>query len=161
MRSVEIRSNVLEMKCLRSLVCVSRSDRVMSKEVCRRAGIERELANRAHQKVSRWFGHVERIDEYRMARRELVADVSEGRVRGRPRLGWIDGLKIVLSSRRTTVEVARQSAKNKEWRALVHRMIEFNADIFAWPCVLSDRPPALWWSITWRGVECRYMIRLG
>ena len=22
---------------------------------------------------------------------------------------------------------------------------EFHAAIFAWPCVLSDRPPVLWW----------------
>ena len=35
--------------------------------------------------------HVERIDEYRMARRVLMAEVSGGRVRGRPRLGWLDG----------------------------------------------------------------------
>ena len=47
-----------------------------------RAGIERELASRADQRVLRWFGHVERMDDYRMARR-----VSGGRVRGRPRLG--------------------------------------------------------------------------
>ena len=33
--------NVLEMKCLRSLVGVSRMDRVRNKEVRRRAGIER------------------------------------------------------------------------------------------------------------------------
>ena len=26
-----------------------------------------------------------------MARRVLMAEVSEGRVRGRPRLGWMDG----------------------------------------------------------------------
>ena len=32
----------------------------------RRAGIERELASRADQRASRWLGHVERIDEYRM-----------------------------------------------------------------------------------------------
>ena len=30
----------------------------------RRAGIERELASRADQRVFRWFGHVERMDEY-------------------------------------------------------------------------------------------------
>ena len=42
--------NVLEMKCLRSLVGVSRMDRVRNEEVCRRgAGIERELASRADQ----------------------------------------------------------------------------------------------------------------
>ena len=40
----------------------------------RRAGIERELAIRADHIVLRWFGHVERMDEYRMARRVLMAD---------------------------------------------------------------------------------------
>ena len=43
MRSAERRKvNVLEMKCLRSLVGVSRMDRVRNEEVRRRAGIERE-----------------------------------------------------------------------------------------------------------------------
>ena len=65
----------------------------------RRAGIERELASGADQRVLRWFGHVERMDEYRMARRVLMAEVSEGRVRGRRRLGWMDGVKVALSNR--------------------------------------------------------------
>ena len=39
--------NVLEMKCLGSLVGVSRMDRVRNKEVRRRTGIERELTSRA------------------------------------------------------------------------------------------------------------------
>ena len=42
--------NVLEMKCLRSLVGVSRMDRVRNEEVRRRAGIEMELVSRADQK---------------------------------------------------------------------------------------------------------------
>ena len=45
----------------------------------RRTEIERELASRADQRVLRWFGHVERMDEYRMA--------SGGRVRGGQTLG--------------------------------------------------------------------------
>ena len=68
--------NVLEMKCLRSLVGVSRMDRVGNEAVRRRAVIERELASRADQRVLRWFGHVERMDDYRMARRVLMAEVS-------------------------------------------------------------------------------------
>ena len=69
MRSAERRKvNVHEMKCLRSLVEVSRMDRGRKEEVRRRAGIEIELASRADQRVLRWFGHVERMDEYRMAR---------------------------------------------------------------------------------------------
>ena len=60
-------------------------DRVRNQEVRRRAGIERELASRADQRVLRWFGHVERMKEYRMERRVLMAEVRGGRVRGRPR----------------------------------------------------------------------------
>ena len=93
--------------------------RVRNGEVRRRAGIERELASRADQRVLRWFGHVERMDEYRMARRVLMAEVSERRVRGRPKLGWMDGVKEALGNRGMTVEAARQCAKDrKEWRAL-------------------------------------------
>ena len=82
-----------------------------------------------------------------MARRVLIAEVSGGRVRGRPRLGWMDDVKVSLGNRGMTVEAARQCAKGrKEWRALVHLYLnEFHAAIFAWPCVLSDRPPMLWW----------------
>ena len=80
-----------------------------------------ELASRAAQRVLRWFGHVERMDVHRMARRVLMAEVSGGRVRGIPRLGWMDGVKVALSNRGMNVEAARQCAKDrKAWRALVH-----------------------------------------
>ena len=53
MRSAERRKvNVLETKCLRRLLGVSRMDRVRN-EMCRRAGIERRLANREDQRVLR------------------------------------------------------------------------------------------------------------
>ena len=55
------------------------------------------------------------MDDYRTARRVLMAEISGGRVRGRPRLGWIDGAKVALGNRGMTVEAARV-----EWRALVH-----------------------------------------
>ena len=93
----------------------------MKRLVCTRAGIERELASRADQRVLRWFEHVERMDNYCMARRVLMAELSGGRVRGRPRLGWMDGVKVALGNRGIMVEAARQCAKDrKEWRALVH-----------------------------------------
>ena len=76
MRSAERTVNVLEMKCLRSLVGVSRMDRVRNEEMRRRVGIQRELLSRADQRVLRWFEHVERMDEFRVARRDLIAEVS-------------------------------------------------------------------------------------
>ena len=147
MRRAERRKvNVLEMKCLRSLVGVSRMDRVRNEEVRRRAGIESELASRADQRVLRWFVHVERMNEYRMARRVLMAEVRLGRVRWRPMLGWMDGVNVALVNRGMIVEAARQCVKDrKEWTALVHKQLnEFHVAIFAWHRVLSDRPSVLW-----------------
>ena len=61
------------------------------------------------------------MDEYRMARRVLMAEVSGVRVRGRPRVGWMDGVKVALGNTGMTVDAARQCAKDtKEWKALVH-----------------------------------------
>ena len=47
------------LKCLKSLVGVSRMDRVVNEEVRWRAGIEKEFVSRADQRVLRRFGHLE------------------------------------------------------------------------------------------------------
>ena len=59
----------------------------------------------------------------------------------------MDGVKMATGNRGITAEATRQCAKDrKEWRALVHmKLNEFHGAIFAWPMVLSDRPPVLWW----------------
>ena len=49
-------------------------------------------------------------DEYRMARRVLMAEVSGGRARGRPRLGKMDGAKVAFGNRGMTVEAAALQA---------------------------------------------------
>ena len=87
-------------------------DRVENEEVRSRAGIERELA--------RWFGHVKRMDEYRMARRVLMAEVRGGRIRRGPRLGWMDGVKVALGTGNDGRGCAAMRERSKEWRALVH-----------------------------------------
>ena len=59
---------------------------------------------------------MERMSEYRMASMVLMAVVSGGRVRGRPRLSWMDCVKVALSNRNDGGGMKYQ----KEWRALVH-----------------------------------------
>ena len=89
MRSAKRRKvYVLEMKCLRSLVGVSLTNRVRNEEVRRKVGIERELASRADHRVLRWFRHVERMDEYRMARRVLMANARKIGKSGEPWYIW-------------------------------------------------------------------------
>ena len=41
-----------------------------------------------------------------MPRRLLMVDVIGGRIRLRPRFGWMDGVKTTLGSRMMTVEAA-------------------------------------------------------
>ena len=91
----------------------------------------------------------EKISSVYMTRRVLIG-VSEWRVRGRLRLGWMNGAKVALGSRGITVEAVRQCAKDrKELRGLMQLLMnEFHAMILdRLPCSL-DRPPALWWLIT-------------
>ena len=60
---------------------------------------------------------MEKIYEYRLARKDLMAEVSGGRVRGRPRLRWMDGVKVALCNRGMTVEAAgnaRKTGKSEE-----------------------------------------------
>ena len=111
MRSTERRKvNVLEMKCLRSLMGVSRMDRIRNEEVRRRTGIGREFASRVDQRVLRWFGHVERMDEGRLARRVMTAEVNGGLARGTPRFVCMEGVKVALGDRGMTVEAVRRCA---------------------------------------------------
>ena len=201
-----------------------------------RTGIERELASRADQRVLRWFEHVDRMDEYRMSRRMLITDVSGRLVRGRPRLGSMDGALCHGRQRDDSggYDNARKIGRSGEpwcicrwlsvwhmsrfihhqitsslimyhlyyrtiiWRIhlnikrrvslcmllfmyynydqynkisiiyfviTIHQLVaklivccKFNAAIFALRS--SGPPPALWEIITWRGVGCRYMMRV-
>ena len=50
-----------------------------------------------------------------MARRVLMAEVSGRRVRGKQKLGWMDGVDLVaLGNRGMTVEAARKTGKSGE-----------------------------------------------
>ena len=80
----------------------------------RRAGIGRELASRVDQRILRWFGHVERMDEGRLARRVMMAEVSGGRVQGRPRFGWMEG-----GLEQQGDDGGGCARDRNEWRALV------------------------------------------
>ena len=116
------RLNVFEMKCLRSMAGVSRFDRLRNEEVRERAGVRKELAAKVDMNVLRWFGHVERMDNERLTKRVMNAKVDGRNVRGRPRFGWIDGVKKAVNERGMDVREAKEIARNRnEWQVIVHR----------------------------------------
>ena len=112
--------NVFEMKCLRSMTGVSRLDRVRNEVVRARTGVRRELAARVDVNVLRWVGHVERMDNERLLKKVMNAKVDGRSARGRPRFGWMDGVKRALNDRRMDIREASERARNRnEWRMIV------------------------------------------
>ena len=122
MRMEERRSlNVLEMRCLRSMAGLTRRDRVRNEEVRRRTGVLKPLDQRVDEKLLRWFGHVERMDEERLLKRVSLSSVEGRNRRGRPKMEWMDGVKKALSSRNLTIEQAKVVVNDRsEWRRIVN-----------------------------------------
>ena len=114
--------NVFEMRCLRSMAGVSRMDRVRNEVVRQRTGVEVELATRVDMNVLRWFGHVERMENERVLKRVMNGRVNGRGARGRPRLGWMDGVKRVLREKGMDLREARERARDRnDWRAVVRQ----------------------------------------
>ena len=108
--------NVLEMKCLRSMTGVSQLNWVRNEVVRARTGVRRELAARVDKNVLRCFGHVERMDNERLLKKVMNAKVDGRSTRGRPRFGWMEGVKRALNDKRMDVREANECARNRsEW----------------------------------------------
>ena len=95
------------MKSLRSMTGVSRLDGIRN-VVRARMDVERELATRVDMNVLRWFGHVERMDNERMLKKVMTKRVDGRSARGRPRIGWMDGVRRALNDRRMDVREANE-----------------------------------------------------
>ena len=99
---------------------VSQLDRVRYEVVTARTGVRRELAARVDMNVLRWFGHVERMDNELLLKKVMAAEVDRKTARGRPRFGWMDGVRRALNNRRMDVREASERVRNRnEWRTIV------------------------------------------
>jgi len=112
--------NVFEMKCLRSMLGVTRMDRIRNEEVRRRVGVVKELSRKSDERLLMWFGHMERMSDERLTKKVMRAKADGRAMRGRPRFGWMDGVKCALNERGLSVEHGREIARNRnDWRTLV------------------------------------------
>ena len=85
-----------------------------------RTGVSRELAARVDLNVLRWFSHVERMDNEQLLRKVMNVKVDRRSARGRPRFGWMDGVKRALNVRMVDMREASERARNRnEWRIIV------------------------------------------
>ena len=101
---------------MRSMTDVSLLDRVRNEVVRVRTGVRRELAARVDMNVLRWFGRVERMGNERLLEKVMNTKVDRRSARGRPKFGWMDGVKRALNDRRMDIREASERARNRnEW----------------------------------------------
>ena len=64
-------------------------------------------------------GHVERMEDDRLAKKVYESEMQGPRCRGRPRRGWMDGVKGELSKRSLTIQEAKECVHDRrEWHSV-------------------------------------------
>src|SRR3978361_1078345 len=108
------------MKIIRMISGVSRRDQWenrISNEVIR-ADLDIDSVDEvARRSRLRWYGHVERMEDFRLPKRILYSEVDGGRNRGRPRRRFLDSVKSDLNER--GVETSRIALNRVAWRRVV------------------------------------------
>ena len=67
----ERKMNAVEMRSLRRICEVSLADRIRNEKIHRIAGTSEDVTVKMKKNVPSWFGHVERMSDERMAKRDL------------------------------------------------------------------------------------------
>ena len=111
-----------EMKTLRTIAKTTRRDRIRNVTIRNQLNVP-PIMNKIEKGQLRWLGHLERMDERRMARERWSWRPVGRRSRGRPRKRWTDGIEEILSKHNLpNLEELRERAvlqDRNEWRRLL------------------------------------------
>ena len=81
---------------LRGLLGIRRLGRFPNARIRELCGMRKDIDERIDKDVLRWFGHVERTEIYRIAKRVYAGECTGNRSVGRSRKRWIDTMKECL-----------------------------------------------------------------
>ena len=115
---------VADMKVIRMISGVSRRDqwenRISNEAIRADLNVDSvdEVARRSRL---RWYGHVERMEDFRLPKRILYSEVDGRRNRGRPRRRFLDSVKSDMNERGLEwgVETSRIALNRVAWRRVV------------------------------------------
>ena len=116
-----------EMKFLRSMIQKTRKDKVRNEKIREQAGINQSLKETITRARLRWFGHVKRMTEGRIAKQWLHTEITGKRPVGRPRKRWLDQVKEDITSKGINWnEVLKEQCymNRPKWKALVNHTRE-------------------------------------
>ena len=116
------RIRAVQMDNLRGLLGFRRIDKVPNARIKELCGVTKGVDERIDEGVLQWFGHVERMEKERIAKRVYARECACSHSVGRPRKRWIDTVTDCLRKRGLDVRHARRMVQDKsEWRGFVRR----------------------------------------
>ena len=87
------RIRAVQMDYLRGLLGIRGMDRVPNTQIRELCRMKKRLDERIDEGALRWFCHVERMENNRIAMRVHLGECASSRSVGRPRKRWIDTVK--------------------------------------------------------------------
>ena len=107
------RVRAVQIDNLRGLLGIRKMDRIPNTRIRELSGVRKGLDERIDESVLRWFGHVERMERDRIAKRVYVGECAGSRSIGRPRKRLIDIVKDCLRKRGLNVRQARRMVQDR------------------------------------------------
>lgn len=104
-----------EMKFLRRSIGKTRRDRIRNERMREILKVDK-LQDKIDTGQLRWFGHLLRMDESRIARRIFEARTSARRPRGRPRKTWVQQVEATLRTRGIDKNARKISQDRVKWK---------------------------------------------
>ena len=93
------RIRAVQMDDLRGLLGIRRMDKFPNTRIRELCGVTLGVDERINEVFHRWFGHEERRENDRIAKRVYVGKCASSRSVGRPRKRWIDTVRECLKKR--------------------------------------------------------------
>ena len=100
---------------LRDLLCIRRMDKVSNAWIRQLCGVTKGVDEKIDESIFRWFGHVERMENNRIAKRGYVGECAGSRSFGSPRNRWMDTVKDYLKKRGLDVRQGRRMVHDSSY----------------------------------------------
>ena len=79
------------------------------------------IGDRTGRGILRWYGHLLRMNDGRLAKKVFMSEVVGNRGRVKPKWRWLDGVKELLLAKGISLDEGNRLTQNRViWRKVVH-----------------------------------------